>query len=68
MVRDLGSTARCPIGLLMPCRRDIMEPVTYLSGLSMVILGYLWWVPARTPFGSVDGVDKLSAQVPLSGS
>lgn len=22
--------------------RDIMEPVTYLSGLSMVILGYLW--------------------------
>ena len=24
--------------------RDIMEPVTYLSGLSMVILGYLWFV------------------------
>lgn len=25
--------------------RDIMEPVTYLSSLSMVILGYLWLVP-----------------------
>jgi len=23
---------------------DVMEPVTYLSGLSMVILGYLWYV------------------------
>ncbi len=22
--------------------RDIMEPITYLSGLSTVILGYLW--------------------------
>lgn len=26
--------------------RDVMEPVTYLSGLSMVILGYLWYVEA----------------------
>mgnify|MGYP007124449259 CR=1 FL=1 len=26
--------------------RDVMEPVTYLSGLSMVILGYLWYVIA----------------------
>jgi len=23
---------------------DVMEPVTYLSGLSMVILGYLWFL------------------------
>ena len=22
--------------------RDVMEPITYLSGLSTVILGYLW--------------------------
>ena len=22
---------------------DVMEPITYLSGLSMVILGYLWY-------------------------
>jgi hypothetical protein len=25
-------------------RRDVMEPVTYLSGLSMVICGYLWFL------------------------
>lgn len=25
-------------------RRDIMEPVTYLSGLTMVIIGYLWFL------------------------
>lgn len=24
--------------------RDVMEPITYLSGLSSVILGYLWLV------------------------
>lgn len=27
--------------------RDVMEPVTYLSGLSMVICGYLWFVLIR---------------------
>ncbi|KAI0634428.1 hypothetical protein C8Q77DRAFT_1112099 [Trametes polyzona] len=28
---------------------DVMEPITYLSGLSTVILGYMWYVPyART--------------------
>lgn len=30
--------------------RDVMEPITYLSGLSTVILGYLWLVAASTDF------------------
>lgn len=30
------------------CYRDVMEPITYLSGLSTVILGYLWCVLTRS--------------------
>ena len=30
---------------------DVMEPVTYLSGLSMVVLGYLWYVCKTFPGG-----------------
>lgn len=51
MVR--GRRQECDVTLSVFCR-DVMEPVTYLSSLSMVILGYLWFVPhLRFTFGAI---------------
>ena len=44
--------------------RDVMEPITYLSGLSTVILGYLWYVLSKL---SVRYHKADPAKVPLPG-
>ena len=42
---------------------DVMEPITYLSGLSMVILSYLWGVIGVVFFGCFGSTDLMWGQV-----